>query len=320
MMTLTERKAFVSRHRELLREYHPDKISVCDTSLVWGQSNAGATQENTTDVVVTDPGVAFTILRSPQPRYGLQGPLQNGASNSTFIGRSAPWPAFAQEWFEQTGRKSIVSSTAFAGTPLHPQGLPDQSRHWATTPYATSMVGGSEFAEDKARDEIIDDAVQVVDLHPRYDRGLTIGIWVGGEADGPRLFNGFLTQQQFEDEFHLMIDKAKASWGMDYMFVYALGREGTTSLEVDDKETTQGMAAVRQAHYNVVNARSDTFLVFDGAKEKGSPFNTLVIDGSGYWVSGFEYLVDGVHFTPPSYKTMGKTGARNAAIALGLQI
>lgn len=318
MVSLANKKAFAGRHKNLLRAYHPDLIRTCDTFLVMGQSNAGATQENTTDVVVTDDGVAFTILREPQPQYKLQGPLQNGASNSTFIGRSAPWPAFAQEWFDITGRKSLWSNTAFAGTPLHPDGLPDASRHWATTPYATSMVGGSEASEEKPRDQIITDAVQVVDLHPRYDRGLTIGIWVGGEADGPRLFNGFLTQQDWENEFNLLIDKLKALWGMHYMLVYAMGREGTTSQEVDDNETDEGMLAVRNAQINVANSRSDTFIILDAAKEKGSPFNTLTVDGNGYWVSGWEYLVDGVHYTPPSYKTMGKTGARNAALALGL--
>lgn len=310
--------ATASRHQGLLQDRTPSRVSVCDTFIVEGQSNAGATHENTTDVVITDPGIAYSILREPQPRWGLQGPLQNGPSNSTFIGKSAPWPAFAQEWFDLTGRRSLWSSQAFAGTPLHPQGLPDQSRHWATTPYATSMVGGSDFAEEKPRDQVMQDAVDAIKLQPRFQKGYTIGIWVGGEADGPRLNNGFLTQAQWETEFNLLIDKMKADWGLDYMLVYEIGREGTTDAEVDANEVAQGMAAVRAAQNNVVNSRSDTFMVFAGAKEKGSPFNTMTVDGDGYHVSGFEYRADGVHYTAPSYKTMGKTGARNAALALGL--
>lgn len=319
-MTYQNHAAFAARHKSFLAgTTRADLIKTCDTFLVIGQSNAGATFTNTTDVVVTETDVAWTILREPQPRRTLQGPLQNGASNSTFIGQSAPWPAFAQEWYDLTGRRSVWSNVAFAGTPLHPEGLPDNSRHWATTPYATSMCGGSEAGEEKPGEEILDDAVQTRALYPKLAEGMTFGVWVGGEADGPRLYNGFLTQQEFEDEFNLLIDKFKSRWGMDYMLVYGMGREGTDSAEVDTKETTEGMAAVRQAQINVCNDRSDTLLILNAAKEKGSPFNTLSVDGNGRWSAGWSYQADGVHYLPESYKTMGVTGAWNTAVHLGLQ-
>lgn len=49
-----------------------------------------------------------------------------------------------------------------------------------------------------------------------------------------------------------------------------------------------------------------------------SEFASLDVDGSGYWVSGWDYQSDGVHYETAAYSCLGKTAAKNAILALGL--
>ena len=189
--------------------------------------------------------------------------------------------------------------------------------HWAPTPYATSLVGGYEVVAGYPRAQIITDACDTQDLHPTYARGLRIGVWCGGEADADRLALGQITGAQWEAGFNTFIDHMKATWALDYMLVYGIGRLGTTSGEVDTNETAS-RAAVRAAQIAVCDARADTFLILNAAKEKGTVFNTITKDGNGDWSNGWLYNADGLHYMPESWQVMGHTGARNAAILLGM--
>jgi len=189
--------------------------------------------------------------------------------------------------------------------------------HWAPTPYATSLVGGYEVVAGYPRDQIITDACDTQDLHPTYARGMRVGVWCGNEADADRLALAQVTAGDIQTGFDAFITHMKTTWNLDYMLVYGIGRLGATSIEVDANETLS-RAAVRAAQIAVCDARADTFLILNAAKEKGTVFNTITKDGNGDWSNGWLYNADGLHYMPESWQVMGHTGARNAAILLGL--
>ena len=316
--TFAQRKATAAAHKTVFSTTSSavGAIVTADMFFWKGQSNAIGNTVNTTEVVTCTPAnIAMSIMReNPLSRWAID-PLKNGNSAAAHIAGSSPAPAFAQRWFDLTGRRSLVCNIPASGRGLldPSSGLP----HWAPTPHATSLVGGYEVVAGYPRDQIIQDACDTQDLHPTYARGLRIGVWCGGEADADRLALGQISGADWETGFHALIDHMKATWALDYMLVYGIGRLGTTSGEVDANETAS-RAAIRAAQIAVCNSRADTFLILNAAKEKGTVFNTLTLDGNGDWSNGWVYNLDGLHYTEKSWWAMGHTGARNAAILLGL--
>lgn len=315
--TFAQRKALAASNEALLRSTPAGAAAFVTTDLfiALGQSNIVATATNTTHVTTCAPSnIAASIERELAGRWGLD-PLKNGNSASDHIGGGSPAPAFAQRWFDLTGRRSLWCNIPVAGTGLLDPG--GGTPHWAPTPHATSLVGGYEVVAGYPRDQIITDACDTQDLHPTYARGLRIGVWCGNEADADRLALGQITAGDIQTGFDAFITHMKATWSLDYMLVYGIGRLGTSSGAVDTNETAS-RAAVRAAQIAVCDARADTFLILTAAKEKGTVFNTITKDGNGDWSNGWLYNADGLHYMPESWQVMGHTGARNAAILLGL--
>jgi len=152
-----------------------------DLFIATGQSNHGGNAVNTTHVTTCTPAnIAMSLMReNPTARWAID-PLKNGNSAAAHIGGSSPAPAFAQRWFDLTGRRSLWCNIPVAGTGLLDPG--GGTPHWAPTPYATSLVGGYEVVAGYPRDQIITDACDTQDLHPTYARGMRIGVWCGNET------------------------------------------------------------------------------------------------------------------------------------------
>lgn len=167
-----------------------------------------------------------------------------------------------------------------------------------------------EFAAGYPRHGVITQAVDSFRIRPKMQRGLRIGRWCGSEADA----QAGVSKTVWKSAFNRLIDYMKTEWDLDYMLVDGIGRLGIDAAEVATNAASR--AEIRLAQIEVCNERADAFLVTNFAKEEGSPFNTLTVDGNGDWASGFSYY-DDQHYVPEAAKVMGHTGAWNASILLG---
>lgn len=301
-------KATADTHRAvLLSTSAPVTFTTIDLGITCGQSNEGAAGANPSHGVST--ANAFGITRSPQPKWGHEYPLQSGTNPSTHFGASNKVAAFAANWYALTGRKSGWCNIAVTGTPL--VGGEGIAAQWDPEPYATSLVGGYELIPGQTRYSVISEAIESINIHPKLERGLRVATWCGGEADA----GAGVTKAVWKAAFHRLIDYMKAEFGIDYMLVYGIGRFGADASEVATNAAAR--AEIRSAQEEVCAERSDTFMAFNQAQAEGDPFNTLTVDGNGYWESGWTYY-DGQHWDGQSQKVAGHTGALNIAIQLGL--
>lgn len=314
-LTISQRKALAARNMALWTEVAPAAAAaasqVFDQFAAIGQSNNAGNGLNPLYGVTCDAGTAYSVERNPQPRYDLD-PFMSGSNPSSHFTQASPWPAFAKKWYDLTGRRSLWCGMAEAGTPLLDYGGAAQ---WMPEPYATSLVGGYEEPAGWPKDGTLTDFFDTRELHPRMTRGLRIACWCGGEADATKIEDATITGADWEEGFNTFVDHLKATWGFDYVLVFATGRLGTLEAEVDANETAS-RAELRAAQLAVCTSRSDVILALNTAKEKGTVFNTLTLSGD-YWANGWEYT-DGQHYSALAYRTMGYTGAWNAAVQLGL--
>lgn len=287
-----------------------------DIFYVMGQSNAvGSTPVPNTVPHVTTIGQAYAAQYTPRDPYLLGYPFQNGGSASAGFGQSSAWPHFATQWFADTGRRSIWINLAVAGTPLIKTSLADPANHWDVSEISKCLIGTYTYTpggEDKARNEMILDVDRALQVNPNFSINNRFGIWVQGEADA----NVSATRANYSDRLDALFQYAQDTYGLEYFGISELGRKGTDSTDVDSNETNY--TTIRNAQGDVATDRADTFMMFQGCKEKGSPFNTLVADGSYLHTSGWAYQADGVHYTDIATRCLGRTCARNLATQMGL--
>lgn len=295
--------------------------ALTDVHIVLGQSNAAAaTPAPNLIPFATTPGIAYGVLSAPRPDYTLSGPFANGDVPTPGWGQSSWSPHFAQAWFNTTGRRSIWKLLAVAGQCLVPSSDPTTPQLWSVADPSKSLAGTYTYSaggENKPRNELWRDVYRTVKLNPYFQQSIIFAHWVQGEADANAFALGRLTQADYERELNMLIDYVKIQYGVDYFLIHELGRKGTDATQVAANEAT-GYTQIRAAQNNVAAARDDTLIVFNRAKELGSPFNTLTVNPDFTWVAGMSYQNDGVHLNSEAYRTMGRTAAVNTAIALGL--
>jgi hypothetical protein len=293
------------RHKALLQGAG---IALRDADMfyVLGQSNAGGAQPVPCPIpFVTSAGVAYGMTRYPQPDRGISGPFQNGNSVTPGFGQSAAWPHFAERWFTLTGRRSLWGNYAWAGTAMTPQANPAQN--WSPIDPSKSLIRDVTMAGDQYdRKTLLAQLADGARLLARFNIKKRIAVWVQGEADS----DAGVGTADYITHLELMIADLKSRLNLDYFLIYELGRKGTDSGSIAANEPAK--ALIRKAQAIVCAKRDDTFMVFSGCKQEGA----LTVNGSGYHVSGWEYLVDGVHNTAEAQRCMGLTSARNAATIL----
>lgn len=303
-----------SIHRTHLTAKNPSVFVLTDIFYVMGQSNAAATISNASGFS-TDADVAWGVTRSPQADRGLSGPFQNGASHTAHWGESSPFPHFAQVWYDATGRRSVWGAFAYSGTILCSITNPSATDQWSVEDMSKSLVGDYTFGSDVfTRRQLLGHVKDAVAYEPRLRAGNTYVIWCQGEADADVGASGI--EEEYETQLDALFTFLKTEIGVTAFFIYELGRKGTDASEVATNEANR--VAVRNAQNAVAASRADTHIIFDKAKEEGSPFNTLTVNGTGRWQAGFAYEADGQHYTTASYKAMGLSGADNALAAEGL--
>lgn len=303
-------------HARHLAAKNPGVRVPVDVFLTFGQSNAAQTTPNPNlDPFTTTTDVAWGVTRAPQPDRTLSGPFQNGASVTPHFGQSNGWGKWAEEWYSQIGRRSIWANFAVAGQQLCSISNPAAPQQWSVEDMNKSLVGDFVYNVDEyTRRQLIHHVFDAIGFNPRFTVGNVYVIWVQGEQDANLNATGI--EAAYETQLDALFTFCKSEWGVDAFFVVELGRSGTDASEIAANETAY--QKIRNAQSAVVASRADTHMIFTGCKAEGSPLNTLTVDGSGYWVSGFDYQSDGVHYETASYYTLGKTGARNALQALGL--
>lgn len=303
-------------HRRFLTEKNPSVLVVADVFLPFGQSNAAQTTPTPNlDPFSTGADVAWAVTRHPQADRTLAGPFQNGSSASAGFGQSNGWVKWAQEWYDQTGRRSIWGRFAVAGQQLCSISNPAAAQQWSIEDMSKSLVGDYVYETDQyTRRQLIHHIFDAITYNPRFTLGNVYVIWVQGEQDANLNATGIAAA--YETQLDALFTFCKSEWNVSNFFIVELGRKGVDSSDVASNETVYQL--IRDAQNAVAASRSDTFMVFDGCKEEGTPFNTMTVDGSGYWVSGFDYQDDGVHYETAAYYTLGKTAAKNALTAIGL--
>jgi hypothetical protein len=287
-----------------------------DVFYVMGQSNAvGATPVPNTIPHVTTIGQAYAAQYGNRDPYLLGYPFQNGSSTSAGFGQSMGWPHFASQWFTDTGRRSVWINLAVAGTPLIKTSIASPTNHWDVSELDKCLIGTHTYTaggEDKARNVMMADLDKAIEVNPRFSINQRFGIWVQGEADA----NVAATRSAYADRLDALFQYAQDNYGLDYFCISELGRKGTDDSAVDGNEANYTL--IRNAQGDVATDRSDTFMMFQGCKEKGSPLNTLTVDGNYLHVSGWAYQADGVHYTDIATRCLGRTCARNLATQMGL--
>lgn len=307
-----------SRHSKWLNINNITKYEA-DLFLVCGQSNAaGSTPVPNTVPYTTPNDVAFAVQYGNKSPQQFDFPFKNGSTPSQGWGQSNAWPHFAYQWFTDTGRRSVWLNFSVAGTCLRKESIPGTQQHWDVSDLSKCLVANITYTdggETKTRAQMFADAIQAYSVNPKLRLGKRYVVWVQGEADA----NSYTvtSTSQYEERLNAIFDYMKTNMLIDHFAIFGLGRKGTDATQVATFES-QSYAAFRNAQKNVADSRSDTTLVFEGAKELGTPFNTLNVDANFFHVSGMAYQADGVHLTSEGYRCMGRTGARNMALALGL--
>jgi hypothetical protein len=280
-------------------------FSTTDTFFVCGQSNAAQTTPapNTTTTLVTAPGVAWGL----HPNTGeLLGPFQNGSSSTNGFGQSNGWVYFAETWKALTGHNSLWLPLAVAGTPLVPASIPGSAYTWSVSDLTKSLVGSYTYTaggETNPRASMFSYPVTAAAVNPGLSLGKRYVLWVQGEADANSVPLGRLTGADYVTELNNLFTYMKTNYAIDYFLVVELGRKGTEPVEIANNEAAY--TTIRAAQASVVDSRADTHFVSTAPKST----STLTVDGSGYWVSGWDYQGDGVHYTSESYRALGKTAA-----------
>lgn len=310
------REAGAAYHAQALQDKNPSIFTQADLIYVLGQSNAAQTTPapNPSGFTCTDD-IAWGIMRKPKGDMSLSGPFSSGNTVTPGYGQANGWVKWAQEWYDQTGRKSLWCELAVAGQQLCAISDPSATYQFSVSDMSKSLVGDTTISgDDFTRRQLLNHAIQSTTYNPRFSLGLRCVIWVQGEQDAN--LNKASLESAYQSELDAMFTFLKSELSIDYFFIVELGRKGTTTEEVATNEAAY--QKVRNAQNAVAASRSDTFVVFNGCKQEGSPFNTLTVDGSGYWTSGWEYQADGVHYTVASNYALGKTSAKNALTAIGL--
>lgn len=240
-----------------------DTGTVVDLFIVTGQSNGVGQGTSGPDATATGyyfNGTSFSALADPV-----------GNANT-----GSMWPAFANEWFVQTARKSVWVAAAVGSTRLLDYGmLPSDT--WAPT---GSLRGAAAVAAQNA--------VAAIRADASFALGNVYFVWVQGEGDAENL-DGSHTAAQYEQALE---DLATYFLGMvPQMTQMVVVR---SALNINDATKDLGYSQIRAAQES---ACTDSSLLTMACRSSYS-FRTL------------GYIATNVHYIQPGLNICGKVAAR----------
>ena len=243
-------------------EYAPKLV---DLFVVCGQSNS----DGTGDVLESPESPnGYVVGSGGAISYPLTDPV--GSANS-----GSAWPAFANEWFAQTGRQSVISENGVVAT-----GLQEDAGDGEWSPAGT-LRALAATAANNAIDSI------------RLDSTLTLGtvrfVWLQGEKDAVDLNGTTVTGAGYETALKALAAYFKAQVPeMETMCVIQISRLGSGG-----GNTTLEQAGVINNNYMEIKAAqkracdTDDLLLMAYTGTYSFPYRLLSDDGRHYRQSGY---------------------------------
>jgi len=201
-------------------------------------------------------------------------------------GQGTAWPAFAIEYYNQTGRKAAYMLEGESGAAMHYDARTGSGNGWYDP-----QVDGNHTEDTIAA---INDGLSWLSNNG-YDPTFRGILWHQGERDAQEIDNGTITKTEFKNAFERMRDEFRTQLGMPEMpiWIHELGKP--------DSGDTGGFQDVRAAQREEARADADVHLVSDKQKEFPS----------------MGYMDDDVHYNQDGYNLMGEVGGLNVASRIG---
>lgn len=256
-----------------------DSMSEYDVFVVAGQSNAVG-QGNSSDSPDVEDGTALQYNRlDTEELVTLDDPVgEDNSPEDRQADTGSAWPAFAVEYYEETGRNSIYVPFSVGGSEQSDKTGRDADVSWS----ASGNL--DDWAQDK-----LNEALDFLDAED-YDYTLRGIVWHQGERDARAIDDGDMDKSDYKTAFEDHIDRWQDEFGSDFRwFILQVGHE--------DGGDTDGYIDVREAQAEVANDREYVHMV--STLQKDFPD-----DGK---------LSDSVHYNQTGLNEMGTEGGTNTA-------
>lgn len=185
------------------------------------------------------------------------------------------WPAFAREWYDQTGRRLVLVNVARGGTAQIPASTKNGAGHW------------SESGDWLYRLIVsVDDCMSWL-VSNGYVANLRALVWCQGERDAQAIDAGAITKQAYKTGLQTMIADFQTGLRREKL-PFCIVQTG----QPNDGDTT-GFTDVRASQTEVADEDPDTAVVTEQAR-------TFPAQG---------YMKDRLHYTQTGYNTLGESAA-----------
>lgn len=218
-----------------------DTMTEYDVFVVAGQSNAVG-KGSSTDSPDVQSGAAYEYKSTTDELVHLDDPVGQDNSPETAADTGSAWPAFADEFYTQTGREAVYVPYSQGGSGQHPDTRSDPDLLWSS--------GGNLYynARDKLQEAItfLEDQGHLLNIWG--------AVWLQGERDAGEIDNGVITKSQYKSALNDHIDRWQSDIASDFRFFIAqIGHENGGD--------TQGYKDVRAAQSEVANSREHVHMV-----------------------------------------------------------
>lgn len=239
-----------------------------DLFVIVGQSNAEGRGNSAQSPAVTNGAYISGSTITPT----LADPV-GGASTGSM------WPAFANEWFAQTGRWPAFVESATGGTAL----IPDQAgSNWSPS---GTLRGNAVTAANQA--------IAAIAASTTFAPANVYFVWAQGEQESETINGTTITGPLYEQALEDLADYFKAQVpSMAQMFVIRTGSR-------NDRASAANWAAIRTAQENACNDSANLRMVYRGTYSFAADARAM--------------MADSVHYNQSGLNIAGKCAAREAS-------
>lgn len=239
-----------------------------DLFLISGQSNAKGRGDFT---ISPNVQVGYEIIGSTSTIKKLQDPLATADTGSA-------WPAFANAWYEKTGRIAVIDETSPVGGAAL-LSVSNPSNNWSPTGTlrATAISNWQ-------------DSIDLINASDNLQIGDVYVLWHQGESEGGKIngttITGTLYTAALIELMQYFLDNLSVQPKQMGVFELGLTTDGTDDVGYTEIQGAQQDAADQSKFIKMVSYLQKTFVA------RGLMF-------------------DNVHYTQPAYDEMGTEGANN---------
>lgn len=233
-----------------------------DLFLIGGQSNAAGSAGN----AAGSPDVALFNSVMWQPSAGALLPTDDPVGS---VGTGSAWPAFANRWFEETGRRCILVQSASSGSGQTAASAIAEGHHWDD--------GGNRYPDAVA---LLDDAIKY--LSRRKVNYVIRGIlWHQGERDCQATEGGKITASEYRSAFENMVSKFRTKYGSGFdLWLFRVGKRNSGD--------TAGFQGIRAEQYDATVDSAHIHMVYTDCVN--FPDRALMLDELHYIQAGYDHM------------------------------